>query len=55
MKRKFKPWWSLTRPTQQSNQSPLTLAELNEHNNTMTYDVENPGLGLGLTPKCGVV
>jgi len=37
---------------QQNEQLPLILTELNEHKITTTYDVGNPGPGLGQGQKC---
>jgi hypothetical protein len=40
---------------QQNKQLPLILTELTEHKKTTTYDVGNPGSGLGQVHKFGGV
>jgi hypothetical protein len=71
MKRKFKQLWSSTfsliwkeslsdghqfHQNQQNEQSPLILTTLTEHKkNSMTYEVGNPGPGLGQAQECGRV
>ena len=50
----FKQWWStcpsiLTKETITSHMEPLNIK------NTTTYDVGNPGPGLGQAYKCGRV
>ena len=37
---------------QQKKQSPVILTELTVYTKTMTYDVGNPGPGLGQAQKC---
>ena len=37
---------------QQNEQPPFILTELSEHKKDMTYDVRNPGSGLGQAQKC---
>jgi hypothetical protein len=36
-----------------NEQSPLISNKLTEHKQTMTYDVGNPGSGLGQAQNCG--
>ena len=36
----------------QNEQSPLIITELTEHKKSTTYDIGNPGPGLGQEQKC---
>jgi hypothetical protein len=43
-------------PQISTKQTPLSLTELTEHTKKpITYDVGNPGPGLGQAPKCSEV
>jgi len=54
MKRKYKQWWSIIPPISTKRKITSHLHSLNTKKTT-TYDVGNPGPGLGQAHKCGSV
>ena len=53
-KRKFKQWWSII-PTLSIKWTITSHLKSLNIKKTMTYDVRNPGSGLGQAQKCGRV